>query len=114
MHAPQRDAACLQATGRAERPGKRSEHPGGLQSEEKQEIYLDQQLIGPDIFPDNILYGGLLIYRKPDRISVVFLTGPTTSALSNRPSSYVSANGTMCKQRNSRWKKVPRAAVSAK
>jgi len=37
-------------------------------------------LIVPDIFPDNILYGGLLIYRKPDRISVVFLTGPTTSA----------------------------------
>ena len=74
---------------RAERRGKRSGHPGGLQCEEKQEIYLDQWLIVPDIFPVNILYGGLHIYCEPDHISVIFLTGPTTSALSNRPSSNI-------------------------
>lgn len=86
---------------------KRSEHPGGLQLEEKQEIYPDQVMIVSDIFPVNILYGGLLVYRKPDRISVVILTGPTTSALFNRPSSYDSQNGSMYKQRFSAEKKPP-------
>lgn len=40
-----------------------------------------------------IQYFKIPFYGKPDRISVVFLTGPTTSDLSHRPPSFSTENG---------------------
>ena len=48
--------------------------PVVLSLEEMKEKFLTQRINSTNIFLDNSLYGGLLVYGKPDRIRVVFLS----------------------------------------
>jgi len=48
--------------------------PVVLSLKEMKEKFLAQHIHSTNIFLDNSLYGGLLVYGKPDRIRVVFLS----------------------------------------
>jgi len=48
--------------------------PVVLSLKEMKEKFLARHIHSTNIFLDNSLYGGLLVYGKPDRIRVVFLS----------------------------------------